>query len=168
MEYCEACGQAKKPGGLSSRVVAGGALWYLRDYTKSLGSNRISYDSTLGTLTANSSLPGLASPGQAPVLRSRGLILTLNLMSSNDLRNAAREARVANFHIETVRLGPWLSNLLLIAHKISRLHSSNSSLKTDNAKRHTDKPANYKSLRTTQHYLLTPEDTSCRSSRWAR
>jgi Methyltransferase domain len=41
----------------------------------------------------------------------------LNLMSRNDLRNAAREAGIANFHIETVRLGPWSSNLILIAYK---------------------------------------------------
>jgi hypothetical protein len=43
----------------------------------------------------------------------------LNLMSSNDLRNAARDAGIASFHIETVRLGPWSSNLLLIATKYS-------------------------------------------------
>jgi len=44
--------------------------------------------------------------------------VNLNLMSSGDLRNAAREANVTNFHIETVRLGPWSSNLLLIGYKI--------------------------------------------------
>lgn len=41
----------------------------------------------------------------------------LNLMSSTDLKNAAREADITNFHVETVRLGPWPSNLLLIADK---------------------------------------------------
>jgi hypothetical protein len=41
----------------------------------------------------------------------------LNLMSSGDLRNTAREAGVTNFHVQTIRLGPWPSNLLLIAHK---------------------------------------------------
>jgi ubiquinone/menaquinone biosynthesis C-methylase UbiE len=41
----------------------------------------------------------------------------LNLMSGSDLREAAREADIASFHIETVRLGPWSSNLLLIAKK---------------------------------------------------
>ena len=41
----------------------------------------------------------------------------LNLMSSNDMRNTAREAGVTNFRIEMVRLGPWSSNLLLIARK---------------------------------------------------
>jgi hypothetical protein len=43
--------------------------------------------------------------------------LILTLMSSTDLRKAATEAGIANFHIETVRLGPWSSNLLLIAVK---------------------------------------------------
>jgi Methyltransferase domain len=41
----------------------------------------------------------------------------LNLMSSRDLRNAAQEAGITNFHVDTVRLGPWPSNLLLIAYK---------------------------------------------------
>jgi ubiquinone/menaquinone biosynthesis C-methylase UbiE len=41
----------------------------------------------------------------------------LNLMSRGDLQNTAREAGVANSHIETVELGLWPSNLLLIAYK---------------------------------------------------
>ncbi len=41
----------------------------------------------------------------------------LNLMSSGDLRSAAGEAGITNFLIQTVRLGRWPSNLLLIAHK---------------------------------------------------
>jgi hypothetical protein len=44
----------------------------------------------------------------------------LNLMASHDLRNAARAAGIENFHVDTVRLGPLSSNLLLIARK-SRL-----------------------------------------------
>ena len=63
----------------------------------------------------------------------------LNLMSRNDLRNAARGAGIANFHIETVRLGPWSSNLLLIAHKYLDCIPPTHGMKTDNAKSHPDK-----------------------------
>jgi ubiquinone/menaquinone biosynthesis C-methylase UbiE len=41
----------------------------------------------------------------------------LNLMSKGDLRNLARGAGITEFRIETMRLGPWPSNLLLIAIK---------------------------------------------------
>jgi hypothetical protein len=41
----------------------------------------------------------------------------LNLMSRDDLHRAARQAGVKNFQIDTVRLGQWPSNLLLIGRK---------------------------------------------------
>lgn len=41
----------------------------------------------------------------------------LNLMSSRDLRKAAHSAGITEFRVETMLLGPWPSNLLLIAIK---------------------------------------------------
>jgi ubiquinone/menaquinone biosynthesis C-methylase UbiE len=41
----------------------------------------------------------------------------LNLMGAADLRRAASEAGLKRFEIQSVRLGLWPSNLLLIAHK---------------------------------------------------
>jgi Methyltransferase domain len=41
----------------------------------------------------------------------------LNLMGRGGLANAAKDAGITNVRVETVRLGPWPSNLLLIASK---------------------------------------------------
>jgi hypothetical protein len=65
-------------------------------------------------LVATSGLPGFAASVGHHFYAQEA---NLNLMSSSDLHNAASQAGVTNFHVETVRLGQWSSNLLLIAHK---------------------------------------------------
>lgn len=77
-------------------------------------SGRISYDSALDTLAPRGNIPSRAPSGRHHFYAQEA---NLNLLSRSDLRDAAREAGLENFHIEAVRLGPWASNLILIAYK---------------------------------------------------